>query len=189
MIKPILMIHHVKDWMFDLPLENFILTFDDGYHDHWNTFPRFLEIPTDKIYFITGSWINRPGFLTVDQIKKMDQHDDVEIGAHGFDHQKIISPDSGDPGLANSRAEIISMLTIDTQKTVEWFQENLGTVLKKFCYPYNESVFGIYPQILRKYGFDEFYGPGRVKIEWLVDPVRHRQHNNSEKNRTWLLES
>lgn len=163
------MIHHVEDWMFDLPLENFILTFDDGYRDHWDTFPRFLEIPTDKIYFVTGAWIDRTDFLTVPQIQQMAAHKDVTIGAHGFDHQRIISLD-GRSVPARSAEEIVSFIENDTRKTVAWFEQNFGQVPTKFCFPYNDPVHGIYTQILKQYGFNEFYGPERIDIYWMRDP-------------------
>lgn len=163
------MIHHVENWMFDLPLERFILTFDDGYLDHWHTFQRFLEIPTKKIYFVTGNWVGQRDFLTVDHIQQMMQHADVDIGAHGFQHHRI------------SRSDLDTMIKIiasDTEHTITWFQQTLGTVPTKFCYPYNDCIHGIYTQILQHYGFREFYGAERIDISWLKDQTWLESNND-----------
>jgi len=163
MLKPILMIHHVTDEIFQLPLENFILTFDDGYDDQYNTFSKFLEIPTQKIYFITCDWIGLPGFLTIEQIKYMDSFEDVTIGAHSFAHR-----DLSKAGLTLS--QLVEFVEEDTAKTCTWFQEKLGFVPTTFCYPYNNSIYGMYTKILQKYGFTEFYGIERMDVYWLTNP-------------------
>jgi peptidoglycan/xylan/chitin deacetylase (PgdA/CDA1 family) len=161
MLKPSLMIHRVTNDIFQHPLEKFLLTFDDGYDDHYTTFSKFLEIPTQKIYFITCKWVGCSGFLTVDQIKHMSSFDDVTIGAHSFAHQDL-------HGL--SLEETIKIIDEDTAKTCEWFQKTLGHIPTTFCYPYNNSVFGIYNKILQKYGFTEFYGSERIDSKWLANP-------------------
>lgn len=179
MPKPILMIHHVQDWMFDLPLANFVLTFDDGYRDHWDTFQQFLAIATPKIYCVTGAWIGQPNFLSVDEIKHMMQYPDVQIAAHGFDHWRWVALGRGDV-YEHTLEHMMSVMTADTQKTVEWFDQNLGFVPQKFCYPYNDTVHGVYTQILQQHGFQEFYGAERIDIERFRDAVW------CESNRLWL---
>jgi peptidoglycan/xylan/chitin deacetylase (PgdA/CDA1 family) len=163
MLKPSLMIHRVTDDIFKHPLENFVLTFDDGYNDHYTTFPKFLEIPTQKIYFITCSWVGSRGFLTAEQIKYMSSFDNVTIGAHSFYHQ-----DLSKTGLSVSN--LVKFIEKDTEKTCTWFQDTLGFIPKKFCYPYNNSMYGIYTEILQKNGFTEFYGTERMDVSWLNDP-------------------
>ena len=163
MLKPILMIHRITNDIFQHPLEKFLLTFDDGTDDHYTTFLKFNEIPTQKIYFITCDWVGRPGFLTVEQIKYMNSFDDVTIGAHSFAHQHLSKT-----GLTLD--QLVEFVEKDTAKTCTWFQEKLGFTPTTFCYPYNNSMYGIYTKILQKYGFTEFYGSERMDAAWLTDP-------------------
>ena len=158
MLKPTLMIHHVPDDIFQHPLEKFLLTFDDGFDDHYTTFSKFLEIPTQKIYFITCKWVSASGFLTVEQIKYMNSFDNVMIGAHSFAHRDLTQL---------TIEETIKIIDEDTARTCEWFQKTLGFVPTTFCYPYNNSVYGIYTKILQKYGFTEFYGGERIDADRL----------------------
>ena len=173
MTKPILMIHREEDWMFDLPLEKFILTFDDGYRDHWDTFDRFLQIPTKKIYFVTGGWIGQDDFLSSDHIHEMMRHSDVEIGAHGFRHHRIARSDLD---------QMTDIMESEAADTVEWFQRTIGAVPTKFCYPFNDCVHGLYTQILRQHGFREFYGPERIDIFWFRDEAWIKA------NKDWILD-
>lgn len=163
MLKPSLMIHHVTDDIFQHPLEEFLLTFDDGYDDHYTTFSKFLEIPTQKIYFITCGWVGLPGFLTVEQIKYMNSFDDVTIGAHSFAHRDFANAKLTLP-------QLVDFLDEDTAKTRTWFEENLGFVPTTFCYPYNNSIHGMYTKILQRYRFTEFYGSERIDVSWLSNP-------------------
>lgn len=162
MLKPSLMIHRVTDDIFQHPLEKFLLTFDDGLESHYRTFSKFKEIPTQKIYFITCQWVGCPGFLTAEQIKYMNSFEDVTIGAHSFNHRDLSKTQL-------TLEQIIEFLDQDTAKTCTWFQETLGFTPTTFCYPYNNSMYGIYTQILQKHGFTEFYGSERIDISWLTN--------------------
>ena len=53
MRKPILMIHEFSDFMMDLPLEDYVLTFDDGLYTQYTHFEKIRQIDTDKIFFIS----------------------------------------------------------------------------------------------------------------------------------------
>jgi peptidoglycan/xylan/chitin deacetylase (PgdA/CDA1 family) len=167
MYKPALMIHQIDQHLFQLPLERFLLTFDDGTEDHWHFFSDFLAIATRKIYFITCSWVGRPGFVTVDQLRTMMTHPDVEIGAHSFDHADLNN---------STLQEKILHLEQDTQRTCDWFQTNLGFQPKTFAYPNNHAQYGVYTKILQQWGFNEFYGNERIDPEWLGDPEWTRWH-------------
>jgi peptidoglycan/xylan/chitin deacetylase (PgdA/CDA1 family) len=161
------MIHQIHRDLFRWPLEKFVLTFDDGTEDHWQFFPNFVTISTRKIYFVTCSWVGRPGFVTVEQLKNMMTHPNVEIGAHSFAHA-----DLNDLTLQQK----ILHLEQDTQQTCEWFMLNLGMVPRIFAYPGNHAQYGIYIKILQKYGFDEFFGNERIDPAWLDDPEWTRWH-------------
>jgi hypothetical protein len=148
MIKPSLMIHQVTDDIFQHSLEKFLLTFDDGLESHYKTFSKFKEIPTQKIYFITCQWVGFPGFLTVEQIKYMNSFEDVTIGAHSFYHRDLSKTEL-------TLEQIIEFVDQDTEKTCAWFEENLGFTPTAFCYPYNNSVYGMYTKEPQRPAFNK----------------------------------
>jgi hypothetical protein len=51
---------------------------------------------------------------------------------------------------------------------LEWFQKNLNLFPIKFCFPYNDDLNGLYPEILKKYGISEFFGKERIVIENII---------------------
>jgi peptidoglycan/xylan/chitin deacetylase (PgdA/CDA1 family) len=154
------MLHHITEELFQLPLEKFLLTFDDGYSDHYMYFSRFLEVPTEKVYFITCKWVGQSNFLTIDQIKHMSSFDNVRIGAHSYEHYNINELDI---------EEKIKFITQDTIKCCDWFLDNLGYIPADFCFPNNNNAYGIYTEILKKYGFTNFYGVDRITPKNLTD--------------------
>ena len=110
-MKPVLMIHEVREWMFNLPLERYTLTFDDGLYSQYHYYPEFAKIPTEKIYFISSGIVcsghqstefpacqdahkkafagNYEDYMTVPQIKELMQDPLVEIAAHSHYHRRL----------------------------------------------------------------------------------------------------
>ena len=56
-MKPILMIHEFKDTFLNLPLEDYILTFDDGLYTQYKFFNEIKKIKTEKYFFISSGII------------------------------------------------------------------------------------------------------------------------------------
>ena len=181
-MKPILMIHQIREEMFDLPLENYILTFDDGLYSHYYYYPKFAKIPTEKIYFISSGMIsngpqslsfppsdkaqekafagNFEDFMNVWQLKELMKDPLVSIGAHGHSHKNL-----------NDFASLfdkVNHIEKDTLEMLGWFKENLGFTPTKFCFPYNNDLNDLYPGLLKKRGFTNFYGKERIAIESLM---------------------
>ena len=52
-MKPVLMIHEVDESIFNKPLEDFVLTFDDGLYSQYKFIEAIDAIDTDKIFFIS----------------------------------------------------------------------------------------------------------------------------------------
>ena len=50
--KPALMIHRVTEKLFDLPLEDYTLTFDDGLLDHYHILDILLDKQVSGTFFI-----------------------------------------------------------------------------------------------------------------------------------------
>jgi hypothetical protein len=181
-MKPVLMIHEVRECMFDLPLEKYTLTFDDGLYSQYFYFDRFKQIPTEKIYFISSDIIcnslqstefppcskahkkaftgNKEDYMTLAQIKELMQDPLVNIGGHSHSHNRLSAYDK--------LIEKIQHIKNDTELMLEWFETNLNFRPTKFCFPYNEDYQGIYQSLLKTYGFKEFYGSERMSVEYLM---------------------
>jgi hypothetical protein len=116
-----LMIHDVRMAYFDLPLERFRLTFDDGLFSQYYYYPLLSSHPEMLTYFITTSFI-RPGearpvfdgepiaylkpaayghrafvagdfscFMTVEELRFLASRPNVRIGAHSHFHDIILT--------------------------------------------------------------------------------------------------
>jgi hypothetical protein len=184
-IKPVLMFHEIREWMFDLPLENYTLTFDDGLYSQFYYFERFKNIPTEKIYFISSNIVceemqstefpccqtahkkafigNKEDYMTLDQIKELMADPLVTIGGHSHSHTRF--------GHFDKLMERIVYIKNDTETMLKWFEDNLGFKPTAFCFPYNEDLDGIYREFLKKYGFINFYGRERIAVETLSATV------------------
>jgi len=178
-MKPVLMIHEIKEEFFDLPLENYILTFDDGLYSQYHYYPRFKEIPTEKIYFISSGIIcngsqstefpachiahdkafqgNFEDYMTLDQIKELMKDPLVSIGGHSHVHKNLKE-------LTKVTHRAMHIMD-DTKLMMNWFKENLNFTPTKFCFPYNDDNDGFYVPVLKSVGFTEFYGKERLAIE------------------------
>jgi peptidoglycan/xylan/chitin deacetylase (PgdA/CDA1 family) len=158
--KPVLMIHGINDSIFDLPLNDYVLTFDDGTHDHYDSFLKFQQINTRKIYFIIADRIGTKGYLTVDEIKEMMADPQVTIGAHSYNHTNLNSL----PKLFDQ----VFHIQKDTELMIDWFATNLNFCPNVFCFPYNNDLRGMYTVLIKKYGFTELYGHERIPVETLL---------------------
>lgn len=181
-MKPVLMIHEVREEMFKLPLDQYTLTFDDGLYSQFYYYPAFAEIPTEKIYFISSNIIcsghqssgfpacrdahvkaragNFEDYMTVEQIKELMADPLVEIGGHSHNHVRL---DKKMP-----LVEKVTHLRADTELMVDWFGDVLSYMPTSFCFPYNDPVQVLYPALLKQYGFTKFYGKERIAIETLL---------------------
>lgn len=168
--------------VFSLPLADYILTFDDGLYSQFAFLSRLSTIPTDKIFFIStkyicegqqsGAFIDsrtahdkaRTGvyedFMTVDQIQQIMNTPGCYIGGHGHAHVRM--------DLINRKVDQIQTIIADTTEMLDTFDRVFGLTPTKFCFPYNNDVGELYPTMLRRYGFTEFYGRERIPVETLL---------------------
>ena len=181
-MKPVLMIHEVTEDMFDLPLEDYILTFDDGLYSQYFYYPRFRALNTQKLYFISSNIVctgpqgnsfptcrvahakardgNYEDYMTLEQIKELAKDPLVTIGCHGHDHIDLTTI----PSLKDK----VSTLTNDTRNMMAWFAFHIGVIPTSFCVPYNNDLDGLYKALLKRFGFMDFYGRERTPIETLL---------------------
>ena len=158
--KPVLMIHKITDAIFDLPLANYLLTFDDGTQDHWQYFKQIQAIPTEKIYFIITNRIGAEGYLSLEQVKQMSLDPAVTIGGHSHDHVRLDT--------FHTLAEKLAYIKQDTESALVWFKEYLGYTPNAFCLPYNEDVGDVYAIWLRSKGIGKIYAGERIVCEHLL---------------------
>jgi peptidoglycan/xylan/chitin deacetylase (PgdA/CDA1 family) len=66
------------------------LTFDDGYEDFYNdVFPILKRQNVKATVYIITDFINKPGFLTTNEIKELVASGLVEIGSHTLNHSYL----------------------------------------------------------------------------------------------------
>tara|TARA_B100002019_G_scaffold282217_1_gene287208 strand:- start:2051 stop:2572 length:522 start_codon:yes stop_codon:yes gene_type:complete len=170
-MKPVLMIHEVSDWMFTLPLHDYILTFDDGLYTQYLHFDKIKNIDTDKIFFISTGIVALPEtkqsdvfihcheahdklfesgdlshYMNWSQIQDIGNQPKCEIGAHSHMHIRHTGFNTVE----------------DTKLMMKCFKDN-NIKPTSFCYPYNDEN-PIYKSLLKQYGFNKFYGTDRIDI-------------------------
>ena len=176
------MIHEVREWMFNLPLNDYILTFDDGLYSQYYYNDRFKQLTTQRIYYVSSGVVsngrqslefpncvdahikaragNTEDYMTVAQIKELMQDPNVIIGAHSHSHTRLDN--------FTSLAEKVRYINEDTEQMIQWFETNLGFRPTHFCFPYNEDPHGLYKGLVKKFGITNCVGPGRTPIETLL---------------------
>ena len=178
--KPYLMIHEIRDWMFEIPLKDFILTFDDGLYSQYSYWDKLKLITTEKLFFISSNIIsvnNTPqsksfppcqiahkkffetkcleDYMNLSQIKELLADPLTTIGGHSHSHTNISKW-----GLKEQVAYIRS----DTPEMLAWFEEHLGFLPKHFCFPYNFNNW-IYSGLLKtEFNITSLYGEERQDI-------------------------
>jgi len=175
-MKPILEIHEWKPEFERLPLEDYILTFDDGLYSQYQAKDFLKTLDTPKIFFISTNILrtdehpNREiihcadahkkafngifeDYMSWSEIKELKELG-FEIGGHSHFHKKYeISP----------LKELYQNLILDIEIMLENFEQQ-KIQIKKFCFPYNETYDSLYRTIISKNGL-EGYGPERIPIE------------------------
>lgn len=166
MTKPSLMIHDFRPEFLDLPLEDYVLTFDDGLRSPLLYWDELKNRGCDCIFFITpdiiiNSFEGKPSscFMTVSDIRRL-MYDGAIIGGHSYGHKRIPKE--------MSLWDKLNLIVTDTNMMMDWFKSNLNITPIHFCFPYNEYD-TVYKTILEhNYGFRFFYYHNRIDIETLI---------------------
>ena len=181
-MKPVLMIHEVRPWMLDLPLNDYILTFDDGLYSQYHYNDHFKQLTTQRIYYISSGIVstgqqstefptcvqahekarnnNFEDYMSVEQIRDLMQDPNVIIGAHSHSHTRLNN--------FKTLAEKVAYINLDTEQMIAWFKEQLGFSPTHFCFPYNEDLNGLYKGLIKKFGITNVVGSGRIPVETLL---------------------
>lgn len=178
-MKPVLMIHEVRDWMLDLPLEDYVLTFDDGLYSQYYFLDHFKKLKTEKYFFISTNIVcpehavqstefpscvdahksffdnqNTAHYMKWSQIKEIYQTPGCFIGGHSHQHHRHDE---------KSIEKLYQQLISDTENMLEEFSKQDMRV-ESFCYPYNKQYL-LYEALLKKKNFKIFFGNERIAIE------------------------
>lgn len=184
--KKVLMIHEMREWMFNLPLENFELTFDDGLFSQYYYLDRLKQIPTKKTFFISTDIVcpedetqladfptcveahdkyfqnnERRHYMKWSQIKEIYNTENCFIGGHSHFHKRVAS---------SPLSILFQHLSSDTELMIKEFSQR-DIKITKFCYPYNQTYL-LYEEILKKNGITDFFGNERTAIESLEEQCR-----------------
>lgn len=184
--KPVLMIHEVREWMFKLPLDQYVLTFDDGLFSQYYYLDKFLSVDTEKIFFISTNIICpedvlqseefpdcrlaheqffsqgiRKHYMKWSQIKEISASPKCSIGGHSHQHVRRVDQKLG---------QLYVEMTNDTDMMFKEF-ERQNIAIKSFCFPYNHEHL-LYREVLKKKGIEHFYGDERVAIESLQEMAK-----------------
>lgn len=165
--------------MLKLPLEDYILTFDDGLYSQYLYFDHFKKLKTEKYYFISTN-IVCPEDLTQStecpdcrtahamffqnnevrhymkwsQIREIYQTENCFIGGHSHSHRFFDT---------SSIRSLHRDLTEDTEIMLREFEKQ-NIKVKSFCYPYNKQ-YNLYETILKNHGIELIFGKDRIAIE------------------------
>lgn len=140
-----------------LPQRPVLLTFDDGYADHFDAlFPLLKKHGAKALIFLITDSVGKPGYLTWEQIRQMKQSGLVDFGSHTHTHARLRK-------LSNEDA--LKELTL-SKRLIE---ENLQTPCEAFCYPFGSGGFDkrIRPLVFQAgYLFDFSTKPGVNPWPW-----------------------
>lgn len=80
----------VEAMLKDLIPGTYALTFDDGLDDLYNeVYPRLKDLGLPFTAFISAELIDKPGYITVGQLKELSTDPLVTIGSHGCTHRHL----------------------------------------------------------------------------------------------------
>jgi peptidoglycan/xylan/chitin deacetylase (PgdA/CDA1 family) len=107
-----------------LPPKSIAITFDDGYEDMYtNAFPLLKKYGMKGTMYIIVNALDKPGYLTQEQVKEMSDSGYVEIAAHTMNH----------PDLTKKNWEVAHYEIAGSKITLE---KIIGKPVTDFAYPY-----------------------------------------------------
>lgn len=137
-------------WIKEIPLllasslksdSKFIaLTFDDAYGDFYtDVFPLIKKYNTKVTLYVIPNFINKPNYMTSNQLKEVIKSNLVEIGSHTLNHVDLPSVSS----------EIAYQEILKSKESLE---NDYSLRIETFCYPYgyyNDKVI----ELVKKAGY------------------------------------
>ena len=180
--KPILMIHEFKIEYLNLPLEDYILTFDDGLNTPYFFITHLLKLDTLKIFNISTNVIcrtkisyesincfdarkkanegNFENYMNWAMIELLSISKSCLIAGHSHLHKDIRK--------IKNLNDKIKYIKEDTTLMFKEFEKHLNYRPTTFCFPFNnEDIF--YKDILKnQFEVTRFFGSERIDIEDII---------------------
>lgn len=143
-----------------------LLTFDDGYSNFYTEiYPILKKHNAKATMFLIGSYINRYGYLTAEQVREMSDSPYVEIGNHTNSlhnaSREVLNSFYNNPSLYE---EILS----DIQKNREMLKDIAGKEITSMSWPYGlytekldsalKNRFGYKITFSTNFDINKFYG-------------------------------
>lgn len=120
-----------------LPQRPVILTFDDGYGDFYtDVFPLLKKYNVVATEYVISGGLDKPNYMTTEQVREVAQSGLVEIGAHTVHHRNLtsITPEEAKFEIEKSREDlerIFEMNVVSFAYPYGGFNDELATVVKK----------------------------------------------------------
>ena len=175
-MKDVLMIHELSQEMFELPLEDYILTFDDGLYTQYKYLEQLKVLNTPKIFFVSSNLVrplemapsdefiacgkahkkafdgslenNLENYMSWEEILEIHNTENCEIGGHGHDHLKLWD--------IKSTRDRYNAIATDTKAMVKTFKTK-GIKLESFCFPYNYED-PLLSGVIKRNGINNIFG-------------------------------
>lgn len=114
-----------------LPDKPVVLTFDDGYDDlYTQVYPLLKRYAFPATAFIPNSLVNRPGYITWDQLREMQRSGLLFVGGHTVHHVDLT-------GLTFDRA------ADEVTRNKDDLEARLGQPVRYFAFPNGHSTAGL----------------------------------------------
>jgi len=124
---------------------NYVLTFDDALSDLYSfVYPTLRESNIPFTAFISANLIDKPGYISTEQLKEMAENELVTIGSHGLNHLDLV--ECSDTVICEEILESKSLIESIIQKPVELF-----------AYPYGKATQREINKV-KKAGYDFAFG-------------------------------
>ena len=117
-----------------------ILTFDDGYRDFYtDAYPLLKKYNMKATIYVISQFLNRPNYLTIDQLKELAASPLITVGGHTQHHVSLPNV-----SLNEAKIEIFGSKT-DLEKL-------LGIKINQFAYPYGRFNTAV-EELVKEAGF------------------------------------
>ncbi len=134
-----------------------LLTIDDGLLSFYNNaWPILREKEIPFILFVNTREVGAFNYMNWDQIKELNNSENVEIGNHSHSHEYLVD-------------ENPKTIKEDIEKSIEIFKKNLGKNSEFFSYPFGEYSIE-FKNIIKELGFNYAFG----QHSGVIDETKNR---------------
>lgn len=154
--------------------DSVILTFDDGYEDNYTyMFPIIKKYNIKVTVYMIAYKIDKPGYLTSEQMKEMSDSGLVQFGSHTLDHPSLVSLDEdGIRQQMEGSAWLISNVTGKSVTTIAYpggdynsTVMDVASTIYKFAYTTDADPYlGQSPMMLPRYAILRGMGADQFRV-------------------------